>query len=440
MIFEGRFLSEITDEDIKQLVREHVVENQNLEYKLMLNHKTDEEKYEVLCDITSLANAGGGYLVVGIRDDGKGKAQKFEDVEHVERVAKSIQSLCVEYISERIDGIEWDIREIDGLNILIFRVPESVKAPHMVTYKNNTHFVTRYNDNKREMTIGEIRSYFTDNVFNKRLVYIEEVLRNLLNGQKIETDQKLINMLVEDKISDLNVEDGAVISKASLNKSIKEIGNVPFFRISITPEYTNRNFINVDLPKVTGLFKNPPNQRSAGWNMEGSYTETKRFSEGLLRKGVMEDILILKQNGFMEFRIKIDHTFCWNQPEEEFKKRPRLYPYPVVEYPLSFLQLYKYIIDTLQIEMSYIVSMEYYNIKGFVLYPSHPSSIEFNIHGNYVSPYDKENLFIPPFKVEKEFVPDKITFELVKYLYNTFGYTEDKIPFYNKDSGQFQIE
>lgn len=143
MIFWGKILSEISNDEIKQLVFDHINENQNLEYKLTINYKCIDDKYEVLCDIVSLVNAGGGYLIIGIRDDGNGKALRFESVEEPDRLVRSIKDLCVEHISERIEGIEWEIRDIDDNNIVIYRIPESTRVPHMVTIKNNTHFLTR---------------------------------------------------------------------------------------------------------------------------------------------------------------------------------------------------------------------------------------------------------------------------------------------------------
>jgi len=40
-------------------------------------------------------------------------------------------------------------------------VPESEKIPHMVTFDHTTGFYRRYDDGKKEMTIGEIRDAFS---------------------------------------------------------------------------------------------------------------------------------------------------------------------------------------------------------------------------------------------------------------------------------------
>ena len=49
------------------------------ELKLTVNHGDDAERLEVLLDVLSLANGGGGYLIVGIKDGGRGRAQRFQN-------------------------------------------------------------------------------------------------------------------------------------------------------------------------------------------------------------------------------------------------------------------------------------------------------------------------------------------------------------------------
>ncbi len=72
MIFDGRPIDQITDDEVRALVSEHVVERRHLEFKLTVDHRDDNDRLEMLLDISSLANGGGGYVFVGIRDNGRG--------------------------------------------------------------------------------------------------------------------------------------------------------------------------------------------------------------------------------------------------------------------------------------------------------------------------------------------------------------------------------
>ena len=64
VIFNGKPINEITDDEIARLVAENLAERQHLELKLTVNHRDDAERLEVLLDVSSLANGGGGYLIV----------------------------------------------------------------------------------------------------------------------------------------------------------------------------------------------------------------------------------------------------------------------------------------------------------------------------------------------------------------------------------------
>ncbi|MCH8292913.1 ATP-binding protein [Candidatus Poribacteria bacterium] len=163
MIFKGKSINDITDDEIDALVQNRIGERQHLEFKVIVNYKEDEDRLEILHDVVSLANGGGGYLIVGIRDDGKGRAVKYEPglVGNTESIRKAIQSLCQDHISERIKGLEVVAREVKGNPLVIVLVPASERIPHMVTFKERTDFWMRYYDGKRAMTMGEIRETFS---------------------------------------------------------------------------------------------------------------------------------------------------------------------------------------------------------------------------------------------------------------------------------------
>jgi len=110
MIFNHKPLDEITDDEIKSLVDKKISERQHLEFKATINNRDDDDRLELLKDITSLANGGGGYLIIGIKDDGKGRAIDYatDRMGDTNQIKQSIRDLCVEHISERIEGLDID--------------------------------------------------------------------------------------------------------------------------------------------------------------------------------------------------------------------------------------------------------------------------------------------------------------------------------------------
>jgi predicted HTH transcriptional regulator len=80
-VFGDRPLERISDTDIRRLVSEKVAEARYLDFKLTFDHGSDEAREGLLRHVTSFANSSGGCLMFGIRDDGHGRAQRFEGVQ-----------------------------------------------------------------------------------------------------------------------------------------------------------------------------------------------------------------------------------------------------------------------------------------------------------------------------------------------------------------------
>jgi hypothetical protein len=190
-VFEDRSIDQISEAEWHELITTGTREQQRLEFKATLRLSvdkalSDKEKLEMLLDVSSLANAVGGYLVYGVKDDGNDRTGGYSGLtrDEAKRIETTIDELCVTYITERIEGLEVRFREIEQHFLVIVKVPASSKAPHMVTFSNVTSFYIRHDDHKRRMTIGEIRSAFNDDLFGRRLTRVEQGLSQILDFMK----------------------------------------------------------------------------------------------------------------------------------------------------------------------------------------------------------------------------------------------------------------
>jgi hypothetical protein len=105
--FGDKSLEDVSDAEIRALVSNNVAERQYLDFKAEFDHKLPDAKPKLLRHVASFANGGGGYLILGIRDDGHGRAQRFEGLQgNVESIVKRIRSLCLKYLDPRISGLE----------------------------------------------------------------------------------------------------------------------------------------------------------------------------------------------------------------------------------------------------------------------------------------------------------------------------------------------
>ncbi len=62
-------LAEIEENDLQELIDTAVRESKDLDYKESLSVELPSEKKEFLSDVSSFANAIGGYLIYGVKEN-----------------------------------------------------------------------------------------------------------------------------------------------------------------------------------------------------------------------------------------------------------------------------------------------------------------------------------------------------------------------------------
>ena len=175
MIFRGKRISDLQEQDVQGLVDDQVQERDSIEYKRDMYGNSDDDKREMLRDISSMANHRGGYIVIGIEADDEGIPTKVSGIEpdnYVER----IRSSCLNNIDKRIVGLDIEDRSLsNGRVVVVISIPESINAPHMVTYKGLNQFWKRHGRQKEKMTTQEIGE-----AFDRRLSNLNRLDRFLL--------------------------------------------------------------------------------------------------------------------------------------------------------------------------------------------------------------------------------------------------------------------
>ena len=155
-MFRGKSLESIAKADLESLITDQESEGQRLEYKSQMyaNH----QKIEMLKDITAMANAEGGYLVIGIEDDGNGKPKSLVGIDNGEKVRDSIVQSSNSSIEDQILGLNIRVVEIgNDRSVVIISIPKSTRKPHMVTLDNHNRFYIRRDRSNLLMNLNEIR-------------------------------------------------------------------------------------------------------------------------------------------------------------------------------------------------------------------------------------------------------------------------------------------
>jgi hypothetical protein len=165
----NKAFDQINKDEIDVLVVNKVKEGRPLEYKEKLPGGTDGDKKEFLADVSSFANAAGGDLLYGVKEerDNAGKTTGIpESVPglpgiNADAEIRRLENMIRDGIKPRIAGAR--LRTVDGFAsgpVLLIRIPKSYAAPHMVTFQDHSRFYSRNSSGKYALDVGEIRAAF----------------------------------------------------------------------------------------------------------------------------------------------------------------------------------------------------------------------------------------------------------------------------------------
>ena len=353
---------------------------------------------------------------------------------------QSIRALCHDHIAERIEGLEIRDRNVNGNTVIIVRVLVSGRRPHMATLHRRTDFVKRVEDGKREMSLAEIREAFLKEPIGLRLDRIDARLSSL--GETLAYDARKTELMEASRhASDalVHADDGQLLADVMRERFEQEVGRTPFMWLGATPVAPRRSLIAVDQPEIVAILSTPPGSRRDGWNMSGLDHSRQRSLTGVELGGREYKYLEVFENGHLEFWAPLDDHFCWRQSEEERRVRPRLYPYPVVEYPVTFLRLVAALLDSAGYSEGVLIQLQYRNAAGYILRPGQPDEIGFLAPVVPSTPFAGPHLRIGPRPVPGTLNADGVAFDLLQSVYRAFGIGAERIPFRDSD-GAFSFE
>ena len=185
MILESKPIDELDENDLLQLIEQGTPEKKTVEYKRDAIGGSDSDTKEFLADVSSLANASGGHLIIGI-DEEEGVPIELCGIEiaNVDAEILRLESKIRDGIAPRIAGVETVAVSLSSQNkhAFVMRIPRSWQSPHMVTFKGSSKFYSRTSNGKYPLDVDEIRSAFvlsesvTDRIRGFRTDRINRVL------------------------------------------------------------------------------------------------------------------------------------------------------------------------------------------------------------------------------------------------------------------------
>ena len=437
MIFDNchRRISEITDQELIHLIGNQE-ENLWIDFKQKHYHQDpndlEKHKYEICKDVTAMANGEGGYILIGVQEK-DGIAEGFFSVQDPDKIERSINYVCLQFIDPRIPNLEVKKRTLEwkgqDITLVIIHIPPSTMRPHGIRWKGSINFVKRYADHTREYPMSELGVAFSVRHYPPTIGQINDKLDTILRNTQQNRRSSISPQ--EDALEQQAAEDLLHLMKLRFEEDISE---EPYYRILAVPTTLNPDAVSTQEQKVHDILQYPQNVRRTGFGFIG-VERIENSLEGIKGIGLLGYEVIILKNGFLELRQPLSSDqFQWFKEDRGFSANSKwLYPYAVCELPVTFMKLVKAIYSAVGIDSKIIIQQEYHNLNGFLLVGGYPSNPLFGRIEEHQQMYTQSDTIGQKWTIEPEFVPDQAAYDLVKEIYASFGLSEDLIPLFDEN-------
>jgi hypothetical protein len=385
-------VSDITAQDLQELIG--LSESDRLEFKSQAYDRGDPKTLEMLRDITAFANAVGGYLILGIEEDGEDRATAIVGLENAEEEATRMMSCCLASIEDRILGLNFTLVPVgEGKQVIVWFIPRGTRAPHMITYKGMQQCWRRHGRQKHKMTIEEIR---------EACLRTENVRRNL-----------------EDFLGERR------------GKILAQIGDQPHLVVTATPLIVKDETIDTADPAVRSLMAEPPDP----FPLQDAHRIWFRDEQvapslyGLVAEHQGWRRLEVFRNAHAEFRVRISGETCFQEnvtvTAEDKKEYTTTNRYGLATYPGRFLHFVRALGDHAGLTEPIVVGLSIFNARGLRLAKGRPDSDRrwTPSHLVVVTAWKHEqHLDIPPMQFPYPLDPGKVAKRLADRLWQAFHY------------------
>lgn len=159
---KANMILEPTEDSLLQCIASHIGESDTLEFKRSAPGGADKDKHEFLKDVSALANANGGQIIYGMRED-SGVASELcplgpESADSlILRLTQSLQSS----VEPQIPALQFKpINLSAGGFVLALSVGRSFAGPHRVTLNGKNAFYARGPRGVFEYSYSQLRDAF----------------------------------------------------------------------------------------------------------------------------------------------------------------------------------------------------------------------------------------------------------------------------------------
>lgn len=383
-------LEALTEADLQRLIAAGVRESTTLEFKREMYRRNAKHTREMLRDVAAMANAEGGVLIIGMKEDGQGTAQQLIPVPDAEAEANRLVQLCLAHISERIPGLQARPVPINGGDVVVVRVPRSYRRPHMITFEGVTDFWVRHDRQKSRMSVAELRTAVmaTEDAEMKAQRFGKSRIANALNRRAV-------------------------------------------IMLGATPLLLEDGRVSVDDARLPRLLRQPPTFRPlVGAALSTPLCDVHPTLRGLagVTPGIQE--LEIFRNGHVEF-LRFQRELVLEQLQG--LPHPTLLEWVVAEYIRNFMHFVAALRDITEIVDPYVVRVAVFNCRGVTM-----AEAGFDVlgHGNIKEWSEGDHLILDPIITHADEAGDRAAQRIADRFWNAFHF--NRCPFFLED-GRFHI-
>jgi schlafen family protein len=183
MSLSNKQLDSIQEGDLQDLIGKDP-ERKIIEYKQSLSSNSHEDKREFLADVSSFANAAGGHLIYGIREESGIPIELcgLQDIDADAQILR-LENIIRDCIEPRIPGIHMRAIPLQTSGVaIIIRIPRSWALPHVVKFEKHWRFYSRNSAGKYPLDVSELRAAFalsettTERIRNFRMERLSKIV------------------------------------------------------------------------------------------------------------------------------------------------------------------------------------------------------------------------------------------------------------------------
>ncbi len=180
-------LEQISYADIERIAQENWPESKTIEYKREAYGLKDDDKKELLKDVSSFANTQGGDILIGVAAKG-GVPTGIPGVAvpDIDQEKLRLEGVIRQGLEPRIESAIHHLATPAGTAVIIIRVRESLLFPHRVVFQGRFgEFWGRTSAGKFSMDTDELRRSFTlsESIFEQVRAFRQQRPTMLLHGE-----------------------------------------------------------------------------------------------------------------------------------------------------------------------------------------------------------------------------------------------------------------